>query len=138
MARTALRNLAGRLGMILKKMSILSAAAVVIHLLFPVASSAFAQGRGEADPTQAKAPPMARTTAAERRAARDLRKKNGERAARGAQMGEGQSEPVVRPFVPLNERMDASHRRAEANRAANQAGAFPRGGSGDAPEKQKR
>ena len=111
--------------------------AIGMGLISMVTSTAFAQSSGEADPAQAKAPPTAPTTATERSAARDARKTTGKQAARGPQMGEGQSQPVAGPKVASADRKTAASQRQAANRAANKAGQFSRGGNNDAPERQK-
>lgn len=106
-------------------------------LIQVMAGAAFAQSSGEADPAQAKAPPTARTTPAERSEARTERRATGRKAARGPQMGEGQANPVTAPSQPRAERRAAASKRRAANTAANKAGQLPRGGNSDAPERQK-
>lgn len=110
---------------------------LVVAMASMVASSAFAQSSGEADPAQAKAPPTAPTTKSERTEARSARKAAGAKAARGPQIGEGQVQPVTGPKVSSADRKAAASKRRAANRAANQAGQLSRGGNNDAPEKQK-
>lgn len=110
---------------------------VSIALVQMVATAAFAQSSGEADPAQAKAPPVAKQTPAERAAGRTERKTTGAEAARGPQMGEGQSEPTATPKVSRKERQAAHAKRRAQVAEANKAGQLPRGGSNDAPEKQK-
>jgi hypothetical protein len=102
-----------------------------------LATTALAQGSGEADPAQAKARPTPGTGATERAAARSARKVEGGEAARGPQIGEGDSKPEARAGLSSEERRAATVKRRAANRAANKAGEFARGGSTDAPEKQK-
>lgn len=114
---------------------IVSCVAVLIPLL---AGTASAQSSGEADPAQAKAPPTARTTPAERSDARTQRRASGSKAARGPQIGEGQANPVTAPSQPRADRRAAAAKRRSANTAANKEGQFSRGGSSDAPEKQKK
>ncbi|MFM9925218.1 hypothetical protein VLK31_19655 [Variovorax sp. H27-G14] len=107
-----------------------------------IAPSALAQGQGEADSAGAKSPPTQATSPTERRDARAARRRTGVGAARGAQPGEGASEPErdapLPPRFSAAERKAAALQRSQANSAANKAGRFSRGGNGDAPEKQKR
>ena len=113
------------------------ALSVGIALIQMMAGAAFAQTAGEADPAQAKAPPTAPTTPAERAQARRARSATGRQAAHGPQMGEGDSIPAATTKVPRDKRKLASATRRAANSEANHAGKFPRGGSEDAPERQK-
>ncbi|RZL88473.1 MAG: hypothetical protein EOP82_22950 [Variovorax sp.] len=106
-------------------------------LIQMVAIAAFAQTSGEADPSQAKAAPTAKTTSAERASARTARQAQGSQAARGPQMGEVQKDPVAKPVVTKEERQAGAEKRRAANRSANKSGEFARGGNADAPEKQK-
>jgi len=106
-------------------------------LIQVMAGAAFAQSSGEVDPTQGKAPPVARTTPAERSEARTDRRATGSNAARGPQMGEGQANPVTAPSQPRADRRSAAAKRRAANSAANKEGKFSRGGNNDAPERQK-
>jgi hypothetical protein len=102
-----------------------------------VATSAFAQSSGEVDPAQGKAPPVAKQTPDSRAAGRAERKTTGQEAARGPQIGEGQSEPTAAPKVSRADRKAANAQRRAAAREANKTGELARGGNADAPEKQK-
>lgn len=106
-------------------------------LIQMMAGAAFAQSSGEVDPAQGKAPPVARTTPAERSEARTDRRATGGKAARGPQLGEGQANPVTAPSEPRAERRAAAAKRRAANSTANKEGKFNRGGNNDAPERQK-
>jgi len=53
-------------------------------------------------------------------------------------MGKGQSEPTAAPKVSRKERQAAHSKRRAQVAEANRAGELSRGGSSDAPEKQKR
>src|SRR4051794_39219379 len=66
-------------------------------------TTALAQGGGEADPAQSKARPAPRTSATERSAARSERKVEGAEAARGPQIGEGDSKPEAGPRLSREE-----------------------------------
>jgi hypothetical protein len=113
---------------------------LTIALAQMLAISAFAQSTpstGEADPAQSKARPTSKTTPTERGDARGERRVDGGEAARGPQMGEGESKPAAKAKLSREERRAAAEQRRAANRAANKAGELPRGGSGDAPEMQK-
>ena len=103
-----------------------------------VVSVAFAQNSGEADPAQAKAPPTAPTTKAQRADARKERKVEGAEAARGPQMQEGEVRPTTAPKLSKADRAAARAKRRAAARDAMKSGQLSRGGSGDAPEKQKK
>jgi len=111
---------------------------IAVALVQMTAAPAFAQPQGEADAAQAKSPPKAKVTGIQQAAARHVRKDDGREAARGPQMGEGPSRPEARPAMSREERKAAAARRLDANRAANKAGEFSRGGNVDAPEKQAR
>jgi hypothetical protein len=111
---------------------------VGIALIQLAATAAFAQSSGTADPAQAKAPPMAKQTPAERAAGRTERQTTGQEAARGPQMGEGQSIPAPTAKVSRKDRKAANAQRRATVAEANKAGELSRGGSSDAPEKQKR
>jgi hypothetical protein len=103
-----------------------------------VVSVACAQNAGEADPAQGKAPPSSPTTKAERVEARKERKVEGAAAARGPQIQEGEVRPTTAPKLSKDERQAARAKRRGAARDAMKAGQLSRGGSGDAPEKQKK
>lgn len=103
-----------------------------------VVSVACAQSSGEADPAQGKAMPSAPTTKAERTEARKERRVDGAAAARGPQIQEGEVRPTTAPKVSREERRAAAAKRRAANREAMKAGQLSHGGSGDAPEKQKK
>jgi hypothetical protein len=53
-------------------------------------------------------------------------------------MGEGQSVPTATEKMPSHERKTAHAKRRATVGEANKAGELPRGGSMDAPEKQKK
>jgi hypothetical protein len=108
-----------------------------LALIQMVATAAFAQSSGEADPAQAKAPPVAKQTTASRAAGHAERKATGQEAAHGPQMGEGQSEPTATPKVSSADRKAANAKRRATVAEANKAGELSRGGNPDAPEKQK-
>lgn len=103
-----------------------------------VVSLAFAQSSGEADPAQGKATPSAPTTRAERTEARKERRMEGAAAARGQQIQEGEVRPTTGPKLTRDQRRAASAKRRAANRDAMKAGQMSRGGSNDAPEKQRK
>ena len=103
-----------------------------------IAPPALAQGHGEVDASGAKSPPTHATSPMERRDARAARRRAGGGAARGPQQGEGARDALPAPRFSAAERKAAALQRSRANTAANKAGGFSRGGSGDAPEKQKR
>ncbi|MFM9925371.1 hypothetical protein VLK31_20440 [Variovorax sp. H27-G14] len=103
-----------------------------------VVSAAFAQSSGEADPSQGKAMPSAPTTRAERTEARKERRVEGAAAARGPQIQEGEIRPTTAPKMSRADKRAATSKRRAANREAMKAGQMSRGGSGDAPEKQKK
>jgi hypothetical protein len=103
-----------------------------------VVSVAFAQSSGEADPSQGKAMPSSPTTRVERTEARKERRVEGAAAARGPQMQEGEVRATTGPKTTREQRRAASAKRRAANREAMKAGQMSRGGSGDAPEKQKK
>ena len=111
---------------------------MVLALAQMIAMTAFAQSSGEADPAQAKSPPAAKTTKAERSAARGERKTTGAEAARGPQMGEGQSEPEDAPKVSKSDRKAARAKRHADTSVAMKEGKLSRGGSSDAPEKVRK
>ncbi|KQX24439.1 hypothetical protein ACCC97_15415 [Variovorax sp. Varisp85] len=103
-----------------------------------VVQVASAQSSGEVDPAQGKARPTAPTTKAERAEARKERRADGAAAARGPQMQEGEVRPTTAPKMSREERRAAAAKRRAANREAMKAGQLSRGGSNDAPEKQKK
>lgn len=119
----------------MKKMLVPVCLAVAQLMLVTVAS---AQSSGEADPSQGKAMPSAPTTRAERTEARKERRADGAAAARGPQMQEGEVRPTTAPKMSRADRRAAAEKRRAANRAAMKSGQLSRGGSGDAPEKQKK
>jgi Ni/Co efflux regulator RcnB len=119
----------------MKKMLVPVCLALAQMMVLSVAS---AQSSGEADPAQAKAPPSAATTKAERTEARKERRADGAIAARGPQMQEGEVRPTTGPKTTREERKAAAAKRRAANSAAMKAGQLSHGGSGDAPEKQRR
>ena len=108
-----------------------------LALIPMIATTAFAQSSGEADPSQSRARPTAPTTPAERSEARGERRGEGAAAARGPQIGEGQSQPTAAPKVSREDRKAANAKRRAATREANKAGQLSRGGNTDAPERQK-
>ncbi|MBU1361681.1 MAG: hypothetical protein KKC79_09155 [Gammaproteobacteria bacterium] len=103
-----------------------------------IGGAAFAQGGGEADASQAKAPPTARTTPKERVTARTTRNAEGRAAARGPQLTEGEVKPTAGATTTRAERRAAALDRYEASCAANRQGQLSRGGNSDAPECQRR
>lgn len=109
-----------------------------LALIPMIASTAFAQSSGEADPSQGKARPVAPTTPAERSEARGERKTTGAAAARGPQIGEGQSQPTAAPKVSREDRKAANAKRRASTGQANKSGELSRGGNTDAPEQQKK
>lgn len=119
----------------MKKMLVPVCLAVAQLMLVTVAS---AQSSGEADPSQGKAMPSAPTTRAERTEARKERRVDGAAAARGPQMQEGEVRPTTAAKMSRADRRAAAEKRRAANRAAMKSGQLSRGGSGDAPEKQKK
>ncbi|RSZ29936.1 hypothetical protein EJO66_27690 [Variovorax beijingensis] len=101
-------------------------------------AGAWAQGAGEADPSQAKARPAPQTTPSERAAARKERMAQGRQTARGAQLSEGDPKPSAQARLSRAERQAENARRLQANRQANRRGEFARGGNADAPESGRR
>jgi hypothetical protein len=102
-----------------------------------VAVTAFAQSSGEVDPSQGKAPPVAKQTPEQRAAGKSGRRSSGQQAARGPQIGEGPDRPEATAPVSSEQRQSGTAQRRSSMRTANKAGELSRGGSTDAPEKQK-
>lgn len=112
--------------------------AIGLALMQGLSSGAWAQGTGEADPSQAQARPSPPTTQAERLDARNQRKAEGRQAARGAQLAEGNPRPSQQTKLSKSARRAESARRNDANRRANRRGEFARGGNADAPELRRK
>lgn len=109
-----------------------------VVLMQALGAGAWAQGAGEADPSQAKARPAPQTTPSERAAARKERMAQGRQTARGAQLSEGDPKPSAQARLSRAERQAENARRLQANRQANRRGEFARGGNADAPESGRR
>ena len=115
--------------------------AVAVALTPIMAATAFAQATppsGEVDASQGKAPPVANQTPEQKAAGKKHRRSSGHQAARGPQMGEGPDKPEATPEVSSEARKSAAAHRRAKNRAANEAGEFPRGGNTSAPEMQQK
>jgi hypothetical protein len=107
-----------------------------VALIPMLATTAFAQSSGEADPAQGKAPAVAKQSPEQRDAGRSQRKSGGQQAARGPQIGEGKDKPDPAAPVSTDQRKTASAQRRASAGAANKAGELSRGGNTDAPERQ--
>lgn len=93
----------------------LSLSIVLASLL---ASSAFAQSKGEADPAQSKAMPTKPATAEEKAAAKKARKAEGTAVAKSAKAGDDKPETTATAKVSKEEKAAAKAKRKAAAKEA--------------------